>query len=564
MMTPAAVLISAIFVMFAAGSAGAQRDAPRPAQGTTTIRGSVVGADTQAVLRDVTVSLQPADVVPAVKPGTIMISSKVDPKAPTARPDDAGQFEFAAVQPGRYRLMVEPGPAAGRYLTVRYPDPAAEDSQPLTVSPGQPLEGIVIPLPRAAVITGRVVDENGNPMAFVSVGAQETLAGERRRIVSGMPGASSRTDDTGSFRLFGLRPGEYVLSAVVMRPGIVPVDGTSLPGTLPPMFYPGTPSLAGAARIRVAAGDEHGPLVFTLSAIRLLSIRGIVLDPNGQPASTVSVSIQTGGATGLAGMFVGGRTTASDGTFELTRVPPGQHTITVSHYAPSGGPLFAWLPITVSDDVDGLMIRLEPGVTVSGQVLFDGNPPVPLPTMYVRSTPARAGGANASGVMPAADLSFKLENQFGPVFIRTDGPPGWHLKSVLLGGRDVSDLPVEFAAGGPPLQVVLTRRAASLSGLVTTSKGVPAESLVILLNPDPATWQAGLATLKTAMTSADGKYRFEGLRPGRYLAVATMREDLGFPNPSAAFLEAIAKQATEVTIGDDESKTLALKRVVVQ
>jgi hypothetical protein len=266
----------------------------------------------------------------------------------------------------------------------------------------------------------------------------------------------------------------------------------------------------------------------------------------------------------VGSMVLAGKTTSSDGTFEITGVPPGQHAISVSHYAPSGGPQFAWVPINISDDVDAFFIRLEPGVTVSGQVLFEGNPPVPLPAMYVRSTPARAGGANASSVMPAADLSFKLENQFGPVFVRTDGPPGWHLKSVLLAGRDVADQPVEFAAGGPPLQVVLTRRAASLSGHVTTSTGVPAESLVILLNPDPATWQAGLATVKTAMTSADGKYRFEGLRPGRYLAVATTRDDLGFPGPSAAFLEALAKHATDVTVGDDETKTLGLRRIAVQ
>jgi hypothetical protein len=183
--------------------------------------------------------------------------------------------------------------------------------------------------------------------------------------------------------------------------------------------------------------------------------------------------------------------------------------------------------------------------------------------MYVAAIPSRAGGADSSRVMLTADLSFKLENLFGPMFVRAD-VPGWHLKAVLLGGRDVTDQAMEFVSGGPALQVVMSKRMASLSGIVRTAAGVAAESLVVLLNQDPAAWHDGVASAKTAMTSSDGKYRIEGIRGGRYLAVATLRDDAIITGTSGAHFEILAKHAIPVTIDDGESKALDLKRVAVQ
>ncbi len=89
------------------------------------------------------------------------------------------------VQPGRYRLAVNPGVTAARYLPTRYPDPMSDDPSPLDVAAGQVLDEVVIALPRAAAISGRVVDEHGSPMALVAIQAQEVLPGDRRRTALG-------------------------------------------------------------------------------------------------------------------------------------------------------------------------------------------------------------------------------------------------------------------------------------------------------------------------------------------------------------------------------------------
>jgi len=181
--------------------------------------------------------------------------------------------------------------------------------------------------------------------------------------------------------------------------------------------------------------------------------------------------------------------------------------------------------------------------------------------LYIRSVPTRSTGGTAAGVMPAADRSFTLENQFGPTLIRTEGLSGWHLKTVLYGGRDVTDQPTEFLAEGGALQVVLTQRAATLTGIVSTSANVPADATVLVFAEDPALWFDRASLTRSVMTTATGQYRLDGLRAGRYLAVAVMLDDGPITGQSTAYFELLAKYATPVMLGDGESKTLDLKRV---
>jgi hypothetical protein len=138
---------------------------------------------------------------------------------------------------------------------------------------------------------------------------------------------------------------------------------------------------------------------------------------------------------------------------------------------------------------------------------------------------------------------------------------GWHLKSVLLGGADITDRAVEFAPDGPSVDVVLTQRGASLAGIVTTATGRPIDASVRLISEDPAAWHAGATTTRTTMAGADGKYLLEGLRAGRYLVVATARDEGLGPGPSSDHFELLARHATRVVIGEGTSTALDMKRI---
>ena len=533
------------------------RDALKVSSDTGAITGTVVAADTRTPLADVAVTLRPADQLPVVRPGSFLETYKS--VADTVRTDAAGRFALLGIPPGRYRLVAEPGPTAGRYVPARFPDPALDDSAPITISANQIAESLVIPLPRGAVISGRVVDEAGNPMALVSVSAQELLPGNRRRSrFAGSLGSAARTDDNGAFRLFGLRSGEFVLAAQSLPQNPLLIDSGAGAATAlsPPAYYPGTTVFRNAARIRIEDGDEHGPLTFTLPEARSFTILARIVDPDGQPAGHVSVSLRSA-ALYEPGVPMVSRTTNSAGTVEFPRVPAGEYALAIAHYG-SQGAQFAWSPATVSEDVE-LTIRLQRGVSVHGRLIFEGGPPSHLPTIQIRGTPARPGGANSSAATVRPDLSFTLPDQHGPRLILAEGPSGWHLKAVRVDGHDVTDSPVEFAANAPLLEVVLSRSAATLSGIVTTAKGVPAESSVMLINDD-LSGPERTAAMKKVMTSSDGKYRFDSLRAGRYLVVATIREEGFVSGTTNEHVELLAGHGTRVTINEGEAKRLDLTR----
>ena len=188
---------------------------------------------------------------------------------PSGSVDAAGRFELPNLPPGRYRLTVTPGPAAARFLTAEYPDPASEP--PLVVSGNRSIDEITIPLPRAAVITGRVVNERGEPLSGIIVSAIGVLPAIRiRRPQAGLV-PLARTDDHGHFRIFGLPPGDYVLQGILPRVTYVNPNGTTAPGAVGeylPTYSPGTLLLSEAARIRVQGGDEVGPVEFAIGRLR--------------------------------------------------------------------------------------------------------------------------------------------------------------------------------------------------------------------------------------------------------------------------------------------------------
>src|SRR5215468_5189143 len=117
----------------------------------------------------------------------------------TITTEDDGRFSFGNVAPGRYWLTVTRRGYARLPLAI-------------TLTAGQPVPNIQLPMALSAAISGRVYDLQGHPMPNVEVQAMKASYPEGRRILT--PVQSVLTNDLGEYRLFWLVPGRYYVAAV--------------------------------------------------------------------------------------------------------------------------------------------------------------------------------------------------------------------------------------------------------------------------------------------------------------------------------------------------------------
>ena len=528
----------------------ARADAPR---GTAILRGQIVAADNGSPIRR----------------AQVRVASPDAREARIATTDAQGRFEIKELPGGRYTLSASKGGFVSLSYGQRRP---SESGTPIELGDGQTIEKITIGLPRGSVLGGRITDEFGEPVANANVTAfRYAFAGGARRMVPAGQNASDRTDDQGHFRLFGLPPGEYYVSATLRTGGPEVTDPMGETSGYASTYFPGTTNVAEAARITLAVSQENTTINFGLIATRMVKVSGQVLMSDGGPAANGMVMLlplNAGGRPGVAMQQGGnGNRVEGNGTFRMSNVAPGRYTLQARA---GGGRDFemARMELTVgAEDVDGLTMVTAPGATVNGNIVSDtGEPfdfkPQQLQIMARAAFPDTAPGGGVPGMRVGDDWAFTLRNLIDSVLIRAGLPQGWALKSVNLNGQDITDTPVEF----PPsqtingMQIMLTKKIGTLSGLVTDDKGNPVlDSTVVVFPSDERLWTFQSRFIKAARPDQDGRYRVTGLPgPGSYLAIALQGlEDGQAGDPE--FLASIKDQSTKVELGDGETKSIDVK-----
>src|SRR5579864_5666451 len=192
-----------------------------PAPGTATLRGHVFGADTGQPLRKAQVRIAAGEI-------------RENRMATT---DASGSYEFKEVRAGRYVISA----SKGSYVSVSYGQQRPTDApKPLEILENQTVERLDLALPRGGVVTGRIVDEFGEPAPEIMVAAQryQFIQGQRRLVPTGR---QTMTNDIGEFRLFGIAPGQYYVSATWRNSGQFNVSGPVVDRpAYAPMYFPGT------------------------------------------------------------------------------------------------------------------------------------------------------------------------------------------------------------------------------------------------------------------------------------------------------------------------------------
>jgi Carboxypeptidase regulatory-like domain len=544
--------------------AGQQVEVPR---GTAVIRGSVVAADNGSPIRRAQVR------VTGQGAGSRVVTT-----------DAQGRFEVRDLPAGRFTVSAS---KAG-FVTLQYGQRRpSESGTPLELADAQMMDKLVIPLPRGSVISGRISDEFGEPVANAMVQAMRYgyQAGARRLLPAGSQNSRDTTDDQGQFRLFGLSPGEYVVSAS-LRTGTGDVVDPAAENTgYAPTYFPGTASAAEAQRVTVGVSQEQSGIMFSLIATRLVRVSGAVVNSQGTPVAAGNVMLTPAGSrlgTGAMAQAFGGRI-EQGGQFRIMNVPPGRYVAqarTMNGMNGRGGPggrggamidgsaEFSRQDITVGgEDMDGVVLITSPGARITGQIVNDTGVALSIKPQQVsvgsrtlEIDPSMPGANTVSRVND--DFSFELNGVFEPRVFRANLPQGWTLKAVLLNDVDITDTPLDVSPGQTisGLQMVITDRMTELNGRITEARGTAVTDVtVVVFAADETRWTYQSRFVRTARPDQDGRFQIRGLPPSeRYLALAVQGlEDGQAGDPE--FLASVRDRAVSVSLNDGEIRTLDLR-----
>jgi hypothetical protein len=289
-----------------------------------------------------------------------------------------------------------------------------------------------------------------------------------------------------------------------------------------------------------------------------------------------------GGLGRLGGATLAGRV-AADGAFTIPNVPPGRYTAVARSGGRSGDPRTAQQALAVSgQNVDGVTLILQPGVTVSGNITVESSgTPAPADYSIFRvdlpdvdplpgGGPAGRGGRGGSlggdnGVQKNGTFSIAgLQPGLHYVRVAGGGAQGggqWTLKSVTIGGVDVTDVPFELKPGQnvDSVTVVLSDRTTEVAGTVRDARNAAAAGMtVIAFATEPPYWRAQSRRISTSRTGDTGAYRIRGLPAGDYYLLAADDVEQGeWFDP--AYLDSVKDKATRVTLNEGDKKTLDLR-----
>jgi protocatechuate 3,4-dioxygenase beta subunit len=449
--------------------------------------------------------------------------------------DELGRYEIRALPSGSYIVTATKAGFVDAVFGQRRP---LRPGTPIEVADGQEIKNVSFSLPRGSVITGQILDEDGEPVAraAVTVMRYQYLGGQRQLV----PAGGDQTDDRGVYRVFGLPPGDYYVSAVarlfggpgrgpIMRAMVMDAEEEETLGYAP-TFYPGVTTPAEASRLTVGLAQEMAGVDFQLRLVPMAKISGIVLDADGTPLSGGNVMLVSDADTiGRGATFVG--RVGSGGTFAIDNVPPGRYVLWARGRGSRDEPVnFAVHSLSVNgQDLANLVVALSPGATISGSVRFEGTQAsVPSDLSAFRISvpaldPIPFGGSQTTRV--EADGRFEVTGiPAGRRAIRASNPPSpWSLKSVIVDGRDVTDEALDVRIGQriSAVQVVFTDQVATVAGSLIDARGELVYGYtVILFSSDSTTWRPQARTIQAVQPDQTGSYRFRGMPPGDYYIAA--------------------------------------------
>lgn len=486
--------------------------------------------------------------------------------------DRRGRFLYENVPAGAYLLTVtKSGYYDGAYGKRR----PAGSPLPFEIAATQSMGDMRVELFRGCVITGSVVDEGSEPIAGVRVMAfrRAFVEGEWRYTTSG----SDVTDDRGAFRVFGLEPGEYIVSTPTTQANSS--DGEVLTATLsdvderatayPSLFYPAARYFPLALPLLLASGEVKYAVDFKWSPVVARTVSGRLTGNESAIANQVIRLVPFDSQGAGFGAEAAITLSAPDGSFTFVRVPAGDYRLEAG--AAFTGQTEETAAVTwgradvavIDEDVTKLEVAMGGGRSIAGAVRFAASASqtgAGVARVPVTLVPAAPGLSPTSKIALEADGTFTRTNLVpGPYYIRVGAtPPGTYLRSISGGGHDALDAPVDLTdRDADDIEITLTDRGTEIIGSVRDGRlmQIPGAAVIVMSAHDKQ-WTPNRTRYVRASTA--GSFTITGLPPGEYLIVA-VDDALAEGWQDSRLLTQLRTLATRIAIREAESRTLELR-----
>ncbi|HEX3145929.1 MAG TPA: hypothetical protein VHQ64_18290, partial [Pyrinomonadaceae bacterium] len=316
----------------------------------------------------------------------------------------AGQYQVWSITPG---MIADTADAQNYYAYFGI-------SKSVNLDSGEQLANIDLRLIRGAVITGRLTNPDNKPVVGEAITLQSVDQNGRPRAVFGSSyDEMYQTDDRGVYRIFGVAPGRYRVSAGTDAEG----SGFRRARRYDKAFYLDPTDQSKPGIVELSSGEVVDNIDIRVQAAPpTYAIAGRVIDAEtGAPVAKSGVMFTPVSKDGRARPGLGLH--ADDrGEFSWSGFSPGRYRIAATAEF-SGGNYYSD-PIefeVVDKDVTDIEVKATPGLTLSGVVSAEGMSPKELATMLPAltvtvsiTTPNNPQRGNVGQGIVAADGSFQV------------------------------------------------------------------------------------------------------------------------------------------------------------
>jgi hypothetical protein len=467
-----------------------------------------------------------------------------------------GKYEFNGLPVGKYSLSAR----KRGFISAAY-DQHEQFSTAIVTGAGLDTETLVLRLAPDAVLSGRVLDEAGEPVRHATV---TVYFDDHAQGVSQIhPFRNTQTDDLGVFEITPLRPGTYFLSARA-KPWYAihrfsdatnsagPAIDRSFDVAYPLTYYPDVTDADSAQPIAIQGGER---LQVDIHLNPVTAIRLTFRVPGNEDSGYPNPQLEQSAFDGATAADIDGVRMVSPGIWELTGIPAGRYNIRTQ--GPEGGRLTNGVDLSKDgEEVDTSKADAFSSVKVRVEVPGESSVPKEL------AVGLRSGSRSLAG-WQTVDSKGEAELQNIPAgsyeFVVFGNRKRYSIAHVAAEGAEVSGRVLILTPGAAPsISLRLVAGNVEVRGIAKKSGKGFAGAMVVLVPDEP---KGNHDLFRRDQSDLDGTFSLPGIVPGFYTVLAIENGwDLDWSQPEV--IAAYAKHGKKIEVGTHGTQTLKLPEPV--